>query len=237
MPVPKKTTKKIVKKTVGSKPVKKVAKKAIQPLIIAAVIDKSGSMMGTAVEVIGGFNRFLDEQKAIPGQVDLMVTMFDTKINTDTVDLQKAKHLTSETYQPGGGTALYDAIGLTVKALKEHKNFSKSRVMVLVMTDGEENSSQEYNSQNVTTLIAEGKALGWDFVFLGANQEIIQQGARVGMSTGIYTASAAGTTAMYSNLSSNVSLTRSAMAAGSAKSVTLDSLNWTTGEQEDPDKK
>ena len=126
--------------------------------LITAILDASGSMSNLAAETISGFNQFIDEQKALPGDAALTLAVFSSPTNYDlvydAVPLQSITPLTKNEYSPGGYTALHDAICLTVdsvgaklSALQEEERPSK--VLVLIMTDGLENASRTFHAEDV----------------------------------------------------------------------------------------
>jgi hypothetical protein len=185
---------------------------------ISVVQDKSGSMATVWDETIKGFNGFLDEQKKTPGKCTFSLMQFDTEFNMlyDTEDIHNIKSLTHQTYMPNGYTALLDAIGRTIittgqklENLKEEDR--PARVIVAILTDGEENSSKEYAGEMGRSKIFEmikhqTDTYKWQFVFLGANQDAIQSGANIGVASvnAISTSNTGrGVTAAYAALSSN----------------------------------
>lgn len=131
---------------------------------IICILDRSGSMSGLAEEVISNFNHFLKEQQELEGKAKLTLCIFDDryKLIYDEIDLQKAKPLTSEQYYARGMTSMNDAIGRTLTNKAEHK-----KAIVLIHTDGHENSSKEYNSKDIKKLVKNLKKK-WEFIFVGA---------------------------------------------------------------------
>ena len=146
---------------------------------IIFVMDKSGSMEAVKEDAIGGFNSFIAEQKEVPGEATMTYTQFDTKydIKFTGKKLEEVEDLNGDTYHPGGWTALYDAVGRTIdevgsrlQALPEDQRPEK--VLFAVMTDGHENSSQEYiHSQVADKIQHQTDKYSWEFFFLGANMD------------------------------------------------------------------
>jgi len=141
-----------------------------------------GSIAGATIE---GFNAFVDEQRKIPG-ARFGLTQFDHDGGKSCIDviyldtpLEQVGRLDRNSYQPRGGTPLYDAIGVTITALKERAPAGK--VVFVIVTDGEENQSQEWTHQKVFDLIAERRAAGWEFAFLGANVDAYAMGGSMGL--------------------------------------------------------
>ena len=137
------------------------------------VIDRSGSMQSMAAEAIGGFNTFVAEQQKLPGKANLTLAQFDNayEIVHDAIDVKTVPVLTAEVYYPRGMTALYDAVGRTItngitKAKEGEKN------ILVILTDGFENASQEYTHASLTALMKKAQEeLGWEVIFLGANMD------------------------------------------------------------------
>jgi uncharacterized protein YegL len=152
-------------------------KKDLAELIIC--LDESGSMNPVTDDTIGGVNTFIETHKNLPGNAKLTLIKFDTKYNIlyNGVDIQDVQPLNKATYSPGGMTALYDAIG---KALDEvgkrydslKKKEKPGKVIFLIMTDGQENASMEYNIKNIKQSIEKRqKENAFEFIFMGADQD------------------------------------------------------------------
>jgi uncharacterized protein YegL len=157
---------------------------------IMVVIDKSGSMYSRQMDVIGGFNNFLEEQKKIPGEANIRLTLFNHEyIVGKSSPLSEAKNLDTKTYSPDGMTALLDAVGRTIDdAGKDFdsrpENQKPEKVIMVIMTDGQENSSKEYTKQQVKDKITEQQnRWNWQFIFLGANQDSFAEGGSLGIKT------------------------------------------------------
>lgn len=148
---------------------------------IVVIMDKSGSMWSIAEDAVGGYNSFLAAQKKVPGEATMTLVLFDSEVDIPVLneDLQKVPPLKNDEYIPSGSTALLDAIGNTVVKLKaEIEQMDEAerptKVIVAILTDGAENSSREYSLSAITSLIETHKALEWEFVYLGANQDAIR---------------------------------------------------------------
>jgi len=113
---------------------------------ITMILDRSGSMGSMTGQVIKSFNDFLLEQKAVEGKAAISLIQFDDQyeINYVAADIQDAKDLNGDTYQPRGMTALLDAIGRTIVSIKERRSTSEQTddVVVVITTDGMENASK-----------------------------------------------------------------------------------------------
>ncbi|HEY8680203.1 MAG TPA: hypothetical protein VIN01_04045 [Candidatus Dormibacteraeota bacterium] len=137
---------------------------------VIAILDMSGSMQGREVETRGGFNAFLanaqHDQRDAGGKITLSLTCFDTEFEQlyAPTPVERVKPIGPKEYTPRGMTALLDAIGLTLSPLRFPKD---EKVMVIITTDGMENSSHEWTAESVKKLIEEREKLGWEFLFLG----------------------------------------------------------------------
>lgn len=182
---------------------------------ITIVLDRSGSMSSVADDTIGGFNRFLDDQKKAPGSANITLHQFDTVHETPipTTDIQKAPHLTTETFVPRGGTALLDAIGRAINRTgtrlgTESDSERAGKVIFVIITDGEENSSREFDLTRINEMIKHQRdKYSWDFVFLGANQDAIGTAAGMGINTAnaiTYAHNSVGTQSAFAAVASNV---------------------------------
>lgn len=156
---------------------------------IAAVLDRSGSMQGMREDAMGGFNAFLKDQKTAPGSAELTVALFDHQYEVlhDAADIQSVEPLTEATYVPRGRTALYDAIGRTINVLKagidkRPEDEQPGKVIVVIVTDGRENASREFDRDKVFEQIKQLKAgENWKFIFLAADQGALAVGCELGV--------------------------------------------------------
>jgi len=144
---------------------------------IICILDRSGSMRPLQVEVINSFNKFVKDQLKEKGKAKLTLVLFDDKyeIIHDRIKLKDVPDLTEEVYFARGMTSLMDAVGKTITTSKAKD------AMVLIQTDGYENSSHEYNQAAIKKLIKEKEDQGWDFMFLGANINAADTGAGYGL--------------------------------------------------------
>lgn len=184
--------------------------------MICLILDRSGSMAGRETEVIGGVNTFLDEQKALPDPASIAFVRFDTGAIERFRPMQPlavAQHLTPADFQPRGGTPLLDAVGSTVAALDDDwKRERPDRCVVVIVTDGAENSSREYTREKVKELIQSRQDSGkWAFIYLGANVDAFAEAGSMGISmanTANYRNTAKGVRAAYNTVSGSVSKMR-----------------------------
>lgn len=148
---------------------------------IICVLDKSGSMYSVIDDTIGGFNAFLEEQKALPGKARLSLLLFDglvEKIHTRE-KVKDVPALDRKTYVIGGSTALVDALGAAIEDGEAHE---MEQNIVLTITDGHENASSEYSLDNLRARIKGLTESGkWNFQFLGANIDAFAAGRSMGV--------------------------------------------------------
>lgn len=148
------------------------------------VLDRSGSMESIQREMEGSLKELINRQAAEEGLLTVDLVTFDDQIE-HVFSLASPNKLKVK-IEPRGMTALFDAIGSSVQkfehvisSLPEHARPGKTQV--IVVTDGQENASQEYSAASVKKLIERKKMdSGWDFVFLGANQDAVFTGLNLG---------------------------------------------------------
>lgn len=169
---------------------------------IICVIDKSGSMDAVKMDAIGAFNSFIEEQLKLPGEAKLTLTLFDTeyKMVYNGVALKDVPKLDTTTFVPGGMTALLDAMGRTIDKVGERLSITPEperpeRVIMVILTDGQENSSKEYNGAKVLEKVKhQQEAYKWEFIYLGANQDAIKAASCLGINNSAnYVGTGAGT--------------------------------------------
>jgi len=155
------TTTTVVEEIVDDKP------KASRILV---VLDRSGSMQSCRDEAINGYNKFLADQQALPGECSFSLMLFDNVIEDPVVDrpIAEVAPLNIDTFVPRGMTALYDAVGTMVQRYNGRHNPNVKTILV-ILTDGEENSSHTYNKTSVGKLIKNVESeYGWETLFLGS---------------------------------------------------------------------
>ena len=147
-------------------------------LKIIFVIDESGSMAGTETDVVGGFNHFIEQQiTGRHGKITVSLYKFNNNWSRVVNDLpiDEIRPLTDNDYTPGGLTALYDTIGNAINDIENRNHYTEAAdqptmVMMVVITDGQENASQEYDSGKVKAMIRElEQSKKWQFIYLGTD--------------------------------------------------------------------
>lgn len=168
-----------------------------QAVFISIVADASGSMEHLHETVIKGLNDFVAEQATADNEAKVTIVQFPSLKGDDGIqtilpksDVKTARKITAEDYVINGMTPLYDAIGAVIEkadrriAKRAAKGKDAESQVVVIFTDGGENASRKFTKEAVFELIAERKAQGWVFVFLGANQDAFEEGGRVGFAAG-----------------------------------------------------
>jgi hypothetical protein len=192
-----------------------------QRTLIAVLLDRSGSMESIKADTEGGFNAFIDEQAKQPGEAAVTLAQFDTEYevvyaNRPIADVPRLE------LQPRGATALYDGVGRLItdvgaELAARPEDERPGTVIVLVMTDGHENSSREWTHEAVSAAVKRQESeYSWSFVFLGANMDAVAIGQRMGFSPDTsltYAASGQGVASAMSATTAYVSRRRGALDA------------------------
>ena len=153
------------------------------------ILDRSGSMQGLEVDTIGGFNAMLEKQKKEPGEAFVSTILFNdhTQVLHDRVKIEAVEPITHREYYVRGCTALLDAIGGAIHHIGNIHKYARSEdvpehTLFVITTDGMENASRRYTSQQVKTMIQRQKEkYGWEFLFLGANIDAVETAGSLGI--------------------------------------------------------
>ncbi len=153
------------------------------------ILDRSGSMGGLESDTIGGFNSLIEKQKKEEGECYVSTVLFDnvSEVIHDRVKLSEVKPLTEKEYYVRGCTALIDAIGGAIKHIGSIHKYARpedvpEHTMFVITTDGMENSSHIYSSDEVKKMVEERKEkYGWEFLFIGANIDSVETAMHFGI--------------------------------------------------------
>ena len=156
---------------------------------IVFILDRSGSMHGLERDTIGGYNSMLEKQRKIEGEAYVTTVLFDDKVKTicDRMPIKDVKEMTDREYFTRGCTALLDAVGGTIRHIGNIHKYARDedvpeKTLFIITTDGMENASREYSYDKVKKMIEQQKEkYGWEFLFLGANIDAAEMGARIGI--------------------------------------------------------
>ena len=156
---------------------------------IGFALDRSGSMEQLQGVAIEGFNVFLKEQQALPGEARMTLVHFHDIAETiyDAVPLRDVRPHTLQTYRPGGGTVLRDGICYTISSLRKRiarmpEEERPTAVMVVILTDGIDNSGQQDHTwDDVQRMVREQQQEGWVFRFYSSGPNVVQTAQRIGI--------------------------------------------------------
>ncbi len=192
------------------------------PVHISVILDRSGSMATIASDIAGGFNTFLEEQRAHPGGGRISLVQFDGQqpfeVLIDGEDLATVSPLDPARYLPRGSTPLNDAVGRMIARIDQtilsraDDGLHIEDQIVLIVTDGFENASREFDGQTIGRLIEERRGRGWVFSFLGSDESTFREGAAMRISrdnTAIWEKSGEGSKEMFGRMSAASSRYRS----------------------------
>lgn len=184
------------------------------------ILDRSGSMAGLEGDTIGGFNAMIEKQKKEPGEAFVSTILFDnvSEVLHDRISLDTIPKMTDRDYTVRGCTALIDAIGGAIKHIGNIHKYARpedvpEHTMFIITTDGMENASRRFSSDEVKKMIERQKAeFGWEFLFIGANIDAVQTAAQFGIGHDRavnYHADSQGTQVLYETLCAPISAMRS----------------------------
>lgn len=170
-------------------------------ILIQVVLDESGSMTGMERDTVDGFNNFIAEQKEVDGKAYVSLVKFNTDVkeayvgkDINDVPLMKVgsrhdyaynSHPNSHyrynfDYRPGGGTALNDAIADGIERAEDF--VLKEDVLVVIITDGQDNSSVKFRDPKEIAVMVEQKIQhGWNFIYFGSNEASFESGLEYGI--------------------------------------------------------
>lgn len=180
---------------------------------IVFLLDMTGSMWSIKDDTIGGFNNFVEEQRAVEGEANMTLILFNSVLYAkeyDGKDIQHVPFLTEESYKPDHNTPLLDSLG---KAINETgarieglpENERPDKVIFVVLTDGQENASKEFSKKQILDMIKhQQEKHKWEFIYLGANQDSFAEAGSIGFAThniGNFVATGQGVRAAYTQSS------------------------------------
>lgn len=183
------------------------------------ILDRSGSMAGLEADTIGGFNSMIEKQKKQDGKCYVSTVLFDDSIEVihDRAELSSVRKMTTQDYFVGGCTALIDAIGSSIRHIANIHKYARpedvpQNTMFVITTDGMENASRQFSSDEVKRMIKKEKEkYGWEFIFIGANIDAVETAKQFGIGSDRavnYHADSKGTEVLYNTVSQVVSNVR-----------------------------
>lgn len=199
------------------------------------ILDRSGSMAGLEADTIGGFNAMIEKQKKHDGECYVSTVLFDnvSEVIHDRVKLSEIRPMTENDYTVRGCTALIDALGGAIKHIGNIHKYARpedvpENTMFVITTDGMENASRRFTSDEVKAMIERQKEkYGWEFLFIGANIDAVETAAKYGIGADRavnYNADKQGTGVVYEAVSSAVCKMRACapLASDWSKSINED---------------
>ena len=148
-------------------------------LDVVFILDKSGSMSGSEESTISSFNEYLKKEKKNSFETTISTLLFSDHYHYlyKHIPVSKVKSMTKRDYQVDGCTALYDAIGNSILEMENHQS---EKALFIIITDGYENASREFNKQKICDLIK--KHDEWEFIYIGADIDSYETGGEIGIS-------------------------------------------------------
>lgn len=144
-------------------------------LHICFVLDESGSMYYSSTDVIGGFKSLIEEQKEQDqGECIVSVYRFSNEVKCDYIG-KPVQEISDLEYSPGGSTSMNDGIGTAIDEIGEwlsnmNESERPSKNLIVIMTDGQENSSQKYSFKDIKDRIKhQEEKYNWSFVYMGTD--------------------------------------------------------------------
>ena len=202
------------------------------------ILDRSGSMAGLEHDTIGGFNAMIVKQKKQDGDCYVSTVLFDheREVLHDRVKLSNIPRMTEKDYTVRGCTALIDAIGSAIHHIGNIHKYARpedvpEHTMFVITTDGQENASRRFTSEQVKKMIERQKEkYGWEFLFIGANMDAVETAARYGISNDravTYNADGEGTHILYESVAKAVCNVRASapLSADWSKDIHADYLH------------
>lgn len=152
------------------------------------IMDRSGSMSGLEKDCVGGFNSMIKKQKKEDGECLVSTVLFNNSdtILHDRVSLKDIRQMKEEDYVPSGCTALIDALGNSIRHISDvhryiRKEDNPEHTIFIITTDGLENASKKYSSDEVKKMVEQKKEEGWEFIFLAANIDAVETAKKYGI--------------------------------------------------------
>lgn len=169
----------------GTKAEKPAPEKQASHLEVVLLLDKSGSMKGLEQDTIKGYNDMLAKERklTVPTNVTTVLFSSDREVLVDRQPIADVPDMTEDMYKVRGATSLYDTIGAAIDTTSKVKDIevAGSKVLFVIITDGLENYSQDYDQDKVKELIKAQEEKGWEFVFIGANMDAEKEAGTIGI--------------------------------------------------------
>ena len=202
---------------------------------IVFILDRSGSMSGLEADTIGGFNAMIAKQQKEEGEAYVSTILFDDECEVlhDRVPMNQVPTMTDKEYYVRGCTALLDAVGGAIHHIGNVHKYARDedrpeKTLFVITTDGMENASRRYSYEKVQAMIKkEQEKYGWEFIFIGANIDAIQEAQRFGIRKERavnYVHDGVGTEMVYRSVNTAVKALR--MADACCVTSAMDACDW-----------
>lgn len=198
-----------------------------QKNVISFIIDRSGSMAASRSDMEPAINDYISKIKKEGVEAEIVITEFDTQVTTE---YRSTKDDFSYSLVPGGMTALNDAVGRTISKIDE--KYQNSKIVTVIVTDGEENSSREFTTSQVLELIESKQKDGWVFEFLAVGPSAWSSSRQFSATLGasrVFNMNSSGTTGLYSSSLANRSVAYFAGATATMDSADEETRNSVKG--------
>jgi len=211
---------------------------------ITVILDRSGSMASVRKDMEGGFDSFIEKQRAVPGECTVSLVQFDDQYEV-VYSGKKLSDVPKMTLEPRGYTALTDAIARTIDetgrrlaAMREEDR--PSQVVLMIITDGHENASTEFKRQDVIDRITHQRGkYNWTISYLGTNQDAMETAKTFGIHDNAitYQNTSAGAYAMFNTISDDMSRSRESLERGVYSPMFLTDKLYSVKLQEETDRR
>ena len=151
-------------------------KKEKEIMDVVFILDRSGSMMGTETDTIGGYNNYIKSYKDKNAKITTVLFDHMYEMITKRKDVKEVEMLSEKEYFTRGSTALLDAIGKTIEFMEKKKS---KKAIFIITTDGYENASRYYNREQIKQMIK--KHDEWEFIYIGADIDSYSEGTSLGI--------------------------------------------------------
>lgn len=132
------------------------------------LLDRSGSMASMWDEAIGAINGYVAKLKK---KDKIYLAAFDNEYQVvRDCTAEGWDGITNDEIQPRGTTALFDSCG---KIMAKAEEADARKTILVVMTDGHENASREYNQTAIKARVKQFEDKKWEVIFLGANFDAV----------------------------------------------------------------
>ena len=155
---------------------------------VVFILDRSGSMHHLTADTIGGFNSVIEQQKEGEGTVYVTTVLFNDSSFTlhDRINIKDVPEMTEKEYCTCGCTALIDALGDAIKHIEGIHKYIRpedvpGKTLFMITTDGLENASHKYSSDEVKKMVSAKQEEGWEFIYFAANIDAVETAARYGI--------------------------------------------------------